>query len=351
MVLDGSLIGGNLLYLETTARRKATHTHKNTHMTMHTVYYKEEHEGAAAAAYSPIGHLSSASVPWWTGLGTQLPHTHSACPSKSSSLDHSSTGAQFTHDEAQLEKTTLSQFNIFPGDCRSLEDGEKPRQSRPGFSTQATPHEYGNSFELGFGKPVSSAKPYGDHRYGVFSTYVPQFTGRVMLPLNLATDDGPIFVNAKQYHGILRRRKSRAKAELEHKLTKSRKPYLHRSRHLHAMRRPRGCGGRFLNTKKTDDGKEDTGGRRLFQPTGSQNSEVLQSDSSNLTSPREVNYSTQNLSGSEATSMFSMADLNHFPMSNIRTTGVSLADMMNGHSVFTHSKWFAEADSCCNLKV
>lgn len=320
---------------------------------MQTAYYKEKHEGAAAGtAYSPICHLSSASVPWWTGLGTQVPRTQSACPSNSSSLDHSSTrGGQFTQDEAQLGKKTISQFNIFPGDCKSLEDGEKPQQSRVAFSTQATPREYGSGFEIGFDKPVSSANPYGDHCYGVFSAYVPQFTGRVMLPLNLATDDGPIFVNAKQYHGILRRRKSRAKAELEHKLTKSRKPYLHHSRHLHAMRRPRGCGGRFLNTKKTDNGKGDTGGRWIFQPTGSQNSEVLQSDSSNLTSPREVNYNTQNHSGSEATSMFSMADLNHFPMSNLRTTGVSLADMMNGHSAFTHSKWFAEADSCCNLKV
>lgn len=88
----------------------------------------------------------------------------------------------------------------------------------------------------------------------------------------------PIYVNPKQYHRILRRRQQRAK--LEAKFVRQRKPFMHKSRHDHAMRRQRGSGGRFVAKSK------------LQEEQNSQQEQVAGGDQT--TTPNEASTSVAN---------------------------------------------------------
>ncbi|KAH9301015.1 hypothetical protein KI387_012598, partial [Taxus chinensis] len=161
---------------------------------------------------------------------------------------------------------------------------QQQQQQVPSTGISPTPAEFAmrhTHLELGHsgGEALWQARAafpyYGSYVSAYGPQMIPHMLGVQQAGLPLPPSDSveePVYVNAKQYHGILRRRQSRAKAELENKLIKSRKPYLHESRHLHALRRARGCGGRFLNTKK-DACHQDyaPGDKDSHDPTGQGN--------------------------------------------------------------------------------
>lgn len=358
-------------------------------MTMHTLF--SEHPMSIPNQTSPQSPLPPVHAHWWSaagGLGSQLLYGESFGTnnqlmklSSSSPMDNNNhnnpslrfgdqlTDAQHGIDlspQYQQKENYYSaprQFTILPGDGR--EPLLKVQKALPFTSTlpeyalrQSSRPEYQACFGLGLGQPMIRPNyPNISPHYGMYATYGGYQTtamtqGRVMLPLNVNTEDGPIFVNSKQYRRIMQRRLCRAKAQHGKKVAKVRKPYLHESRHLHAMRRARGCGGRFL-TKNASAGKGGTGidDIQLSQLSGSLMSEVAHSDSRNANSS-EGNGNISTLSGSEVTSIYSRGDLYYFQIDPLPLTGFhSLPNMIDsGAQVLSMSnKWVTVPEGYSDL--
>lgn len=153
--------------------------------------------------------------------------------------------------------------------------GHEKGNFQPGTAVQNPDYAIpSNHLEMGH-TMAPTAFPYMDPYYGSMIAYAgqpaihPHLMGVLQPAVPLPSDavEEPVYVNAKQYHGIMRRRQSRAKADAENKLIKCRKPYLHESRHLHALKRARGDGGRFLNSKPESNQQEGDPSNDLNVPS------------------------------------------------------------------------------------
>mmetsp|Transcript_4451 Transcript_4451/g.11092 ORF Transcript_4451/g.11092 Transcript_4451/m.11092 type:complete len:247 (-) Transcript_4451:152-892(-) len=136
-----------------------------------------------------------------------------------------------------------------------------PTGPAPSATLALPPPGVGGMQVPGAGAPNYVVDPsYYSSIYNSYAKPNAQLAGpssRVPIPQeNTAVDEDPVYVNAKQYAAILRRRQQRAKAEEQNKMLTARRPYLHKSRHNHAVRRPRGPGGRFLTSAELEEWRQ-----------------------------------------------------------------------------------------------
>lgn len=296
---------------------------------------------------------SIGSMPWWVSAGSQDEHIDSTNLNQFDWVGEHQKSQHIMSGIPEKEKEAAFHLAFCAGDNKNSSKENNVRDNQTNSFQQSSLPQEKSYFELGLGQPmVYGNYPLADQCHGLFAVYGTQPTGRVMLPFSVTTEDGPIYVNPKQYHGILRRRKMRAKEGMKSRSAKD-KPYIHESRHRHACRRARGAGGRFLNIKNLENEKnkqetERTSDQLTFPSSQSSSSEVVQSEGGHMNSSKEVSDSKSSiLSGSEVTSMYYSKEFDCFGLNPSRPFAFHPLPSMEGNR--QGGNWVTTPDGCCNL--
>ncbi|KAF8396156.1 hypothetical protein HHK36_017769 [Tetracentron sinense] len=214
------------------------------------------------------------SQPWWRGRGVEYnaisPDVLAESASKSPSMEHPNggVGAKAGHSQPNGGLNEGAAVNKEMQTITAKQSGSDGNYGQEHQHLQhvasAIPPSMGEylvppQMEL-VGHSIACAPyPYSDPYYGgIMTAYGPQALvqphllgmhhTRMPLPLEMAEE--PVYVNAKQYHGILRRRQSRAKAELEKKVVKVRKASLAHKQDIESEHQQGNSIPFILNTNK-----------------------------------------------------------------------------------------------------
>ncbi|XP_059288605.1 nuclear transcription factor Y subunit A-7-like isoform X3 [Lycium ferocissimum] len=143
-----------------------------------------------------------------------------------SSLHYHSDGSESEQPENHSESSSPATGMSVPGTIAPNMHYVMPTQLGNGndMLQAQTAYPYPDPYYRSIFAPYD-AQPYPTQPYPAQPMVHVQLMGIQQAGVPLPSDaiDEPVFVNAKQYHGILRRRQSRAKAESERKLLKARK--------------------------------------------------------------------------------------------------------------------------------